>query len=70
MVDHGQIDSNLPLSEYVANLRQYTINRSDIVGLESFFFHSPVLIRYWNHIIETAMIIFARHLGSENGPLI
>ena len=71
VVDHGQIDSNLPLSEYVANLRQYTINRSDIVGRpRKFFFHSPVLIRYWNHIIETAMIIFARHLGSENGPLI
>ena len=41
VVDHGQIDSNLPLSEYVANLRQYTINRSDIVGRpRKFFFFS------------------------------
>ena len=41
VVDYGQIDSNLPLSEYVANLRQYTINRSDIVGRpRKFFFFS------------------------------
>ena len=40
VVDHGQIDSNLPLSEYVANLRQYTINRSDIVGRPRKFFFS------------------------------